>query len=130
MFIVYTVFCKTFYDDGTSGGDEVGATTGEVFIMIAVIGAWIMVLMCIDWVFFGLLYPSSPELRVFALFGGTHKTVAMGIPLITALYETDERLALYTLPLLVWHPAQLVIGSAAAPRLAKWVEKEKIRPAT
>jgi solute carrier family 10 (sodium/bile acid cotransporter), member 7 len=51
----------------------------------------------------------------------------MGIPLITALYEGDSRLALYTLPLLVWHPAQLVIGSAFAPRLNKWVEEERRR---
>ncbi|GMI21342.1 hypothetical protein TrCOL_g2408 [Triparma columacea] len=130
IFIVYTVFCKTFYDDnnGSNSGDAtVGATVGEVFVMVAVIGVWILVLMVADWGVFMVLYKDCPELRVFALFGGTHKTVAMGIPLITALYEGDSRLALYTLPLLVWHPAQLVIGSAFAPRLNKWVEEERRR---
>ncbi|GMI06193.1 hypothetical protein TrRE_jg5676 [Triparma retinervis] len=95
--------------------------------MVFVVVLWILVLMSSDWFLFSLLYPRSPSLRVFALFGGTHKTVAMGIPLITALYEQDERLALYTLPLLVWHPVQLVIGSALAPRLNKWVEEEMKR---
>ena len=51
----------------------------------------------------------------------------MGIPLITATYETSEKLALYTLPILVWHPTQLILGSLLAPRLSDWVEREKER---
>jgi len=46
----------------------------------------------------------------------------MGVPLITAIYEGGSQpLGLYLLPLLVWHPSQLVIGSFLAPRLLKWV---------
>ena len=43
-----------------------------------------------------------------------------------AIYEgaSDSPLGLYLLPLLVWHPAQLVVGSALAPRLAAWVERQ------
>ena len=79
--------------------------------------------MVLAWATFFLLYRDCPTLRVFALFGCTHKTIAMGIPLITALYENSEKLALYTLPILIWHPTQLILGSLLAPRLEKWVEK-------
>ncbi|GMH98567.1 hypothetical protein TrVE_jg8443 [Triparma verrucosa] len=128
VFIVYTVFCKNFYDDGTtSSASDVGATTEEVIIMIVIIAFWIIVLMILSWITFYFLYRDCPTLRVFALFGCSHKTIAMGIPLITALYETSPKLALYTLPILVWHPTQLILGSLLAPRLSKWVEDEKGR---
>ena len=51
----------------------------------------------------------------------------MGVPLINAIYESNPNVGLYTLPLLIWHPMQLVIGSALAPRIADWVEREEDR---
>ena len=56
--------------------------------MIVIIAFWIIVLMILSWITFYFLYRDCPTLRVFALFGCSHKTIAMGIPLITALYET------------------------------------------
>jgi hypothetical protein len=41
------------------------------------------------------------------LFCSTHKTVAMGIPLITTIFEDSPSLGLYTLPLLMYHPMQV-----------------------
>lgn len=51
----------------------------------------------------------------------------MGIPLINSIYESDPLVGLYTLPLLIWHPMQLVLGSFLAPKLLKWVQEEKKR---
>ena len=45
----------------------------------------------------------------------------MGVPLIGAIYPGR---GLYLLPLLVWHPAQLVVGSFLAPKLAAWVDRQ------
>jgi len=61
------------------------------------------------------------------LFGCTHKTVAMGVPLINAIFDDNPNLGLYTLPLLIWHPLQLVIGSFLVPRLNRFVNSEKER---
>ena len=45
---------------------------------------------------------------VAGLFCGTHKTVAMGIPLISTIFESEsDSLGLYTLPLLIYHPMQV-----------------------
>jgi len=83
--------------------------------------------MTLAWFTLKLFFRNEPELRVMGLYGCTHKTVAMGIPMITAIYEGNPNLGLYTLPLLVWHPTQLVIGSALAPKLVKFVESERER---
>jgi len=53
--------------------------------------------------------------------------VAMGVPLINAIYEDDPLVGLYTLPVLIWHTSQLLIGSGLAPRLAKFVKQEEER---
>ncbi len=47
--------------------------------------------------------------------------------MINAIYESNPNVGLYTLPLLIWHPMQLVIGSALAPRISLWVEREEDR---
>ena len=51
----------------------------------------------------------------------------MGVPLINAIYENNPLIGLYTLPLLIWHPMQLVVGSFVAPYLVKFVNAEKER---
>eukprot|EP00977_Amphora_coffeiformis_P020191 scaffold8005_cov275-Amphora_coffeaeformis.AAC.9 len=66
-------------------------------------------------------------MRVMGLYGCTHKTVAMGVPLINAIYEDNPSVGLYTLPLLIWHPMQLVIGTFLSPRLVAFVEREEAR---
>ena len=46
--------------------------------------------------------------------------------MLQAMFEGNPKLGMYTLPLLVWHPLQLLIGTALAPRLATWVDKEVV----
>ncbi len=61
------------------------------------------------------------------LFGCTQKTVAMGVPLITTMYENDPLRGLISLPLLIWYVMQLVLGSILLPRLAAYVDRESAR---
>jgi len=86
-----------------------------------------MTFMSATWLGLKFLFPDQPRLRVMGLFGSTHKSVAMGVPLINAIYESNKNVGLYTLPLLVWHPMQLVIGSFLAPKLAAFVDREEER---
>jgi hypothetical protein len=53
--------------------------------------------------------------------------VAIGVPLINAIYESDPLIGLYTLPLLIWHPMQLLIGTFLSPRLLAFVIAENER---
>jgi sodium/bile acid cotransporter 7 len=61
------------------------------------------------------------------VFGCTMKTVALGIPMINSIYENDPNMGLYALPLLIWHPMQLVIGTIMTPRLVAYIEMEEKR---
>mmetsp|Transcript_11381 Transcript_11381/g.17090 ORF Transcript_11381/g.17090 Transcript_11381/m.17090 type:complete len:389 (-) Transcript_11381:51-1217(-) len=121
-FIVYTVFCKTF--DGNTD-----ASLQDGIVMVALVFVVLCLLMSLSWLAFGLpfTYGKSPKLRVMGLFGCTHKTVAMGVPLINAIYEDNVNVGLYTLPLLVWHPMQLLIGTSISSKLAAFVEREEKR---
>ena len=116
-FIVYTVFCKTFMGDAVS-------SIGDVFLMILYQFICLSLLMIIAWFGLKLFFANEPTLRVMGLFGCTHKTVAMGVPLIGAMYENNPNVGLYTLPLIIWHPMQLVIGSFLVPKLRHFVEQE------
>ncbi len=124
VFIVYTVFCRTFSNDSS---DTSAATVKDAIIMIIFQFIILTSVMAVAWLLLRLLYPSQPALRVMGLYGCTHKSVAMGIPLINAIYEDNPNIGFYTLPLLIWHPMQLVIGTFLSPRLANFVTREKER---
>lgn len=115
VFIVYTVFCRTF-------SEEMDTSVGNVFIMIGLVFFLLALMMIFAWFLLRLLFPDQPRLQVMGLFGCTHKSIAMGIPLINAIYEDNPSVGFYTLPLLVWHPLQLIIGSFLAPHLRNFVK--------
>jgi hypothetical protein len=81
----------------------------------------------VAWFALKVLFRDSPKLRVMGLYGCTHKTVAMGVPLINAIYADNPAVGLYTLPLLIWHPMQLVIGTFLSPRLERFAQSEMER---
>ena len=120
VFIVYTVFSRTFYSSN-------GAGATEVFIMILFQFILLISLMILAWYSLKVLFTDQPERRVTGLFACCMKTVALGIPLINSMYGNSENEALYTLPILIWHPMQLVIGSLLVPRLTKFIESENKR---
>jgi sodium/bile acid cotransporter 7 len=120
VFVVYTVFCRTFQD----GSDS---SLGDVFLMILFQFIFLTSLMALAWFSLKLAFPNEPKLRVAGLFTCTHKTIGLGVPLINAIYGSDPAVGLYTLPLLIWHPMQTVIGTFVAPKLANFVEREHER---
>lgn len=119
-FIIYTIFCKTFKQGST-------AKVSDVFIMIGCTLLMLVVLMIMAWTSLHVLFRNQPKLVAMGLFGCTHKTVAVGIPLVSSIYAGDPNLALYVLPLLIWYTTQLILGTAAAPYIAAYIirrEKE------
>jgi solute carrier family 10 (sodium/bile acid cotransporter), member 7 len=114
----------------------------DVFLMILFQLVLLVFFMVVAW--YGVLRTVAPPQRVMGLYGCTHKTVAIGIPLINAMYgssssstatntnnsdakdtNTAALVALYALPLLVWHPLQLVLGTLLTPYLAAYVAQQQ-----
>lgn len=120
VFIVYTVFAKTFLT-------KAGTSIGNVLLMIAFQFLLMTGTMVLAWYSLRILFRDEPELRVMGVYGCVQKTVALGIPLITSIYQGSPEMGLYTLPLLIWHPMQLVVGSLLVPRLLKFVTAERER---
>jgi sodium/bile acid cotransporter 7 len=120
VFIVYTVFCTTF-----SAGTRMPMESVMLMMFLQ------FVLLCgitvVAWFSLRFLFFNKPELCVMGLFGCTHKTVSVGVPLINAMYEGNLNVGLYTLPLLIWHPMQLLVGSILAPKLKAYVERERLQ---
>ena len=119
VFIIYTIFCETFLE----GSD---ASLGQIFIMIGCVLLVLVFLMALAWISMLVLFSKEPKVQIVGVFACTHKTVSVGVPLITSIYSGSPLLGLYILPLLIWYPTQLVLGTALVPYLARYVvRKEK-----
>ncbi|GKY93561.1 hypothetical protein MPSEU_000323500 [Mayamaea pseudoterrestris] len=119
-FIIYTVFCTTFMNGSRQG-------IGNIFLLIVFIFLLLVTLTAGAWFSLRFLFRDQPKLVVMGVFGCTHKTIAIGVPLINAIYQGNPSIGLLTLPLLVWHPMQVMIGSLIVTRLQAYVKRETIR---
>ena len=117
IFIVYTVFCETFSTGST-------VSVAEFFLVLFLQLALLISFLIIAWYALKFIFPKQPRLRVTGVYGCTFKTISLGVPLINAMYEGSPNLAMYILPLLMWYPMQLAIGSIMAPRLYKFVQQQ------
>ena len=115
VFVVYTTFCHTFDNESES-------TASQILIMAVAQVILLISAMTISWILLFIFFNRRPRLRVVGVFACSTKTAALGIPLISAIYEDHPRLGIYTLPLLVWYLAQLVIGTLLSTRLARFVD--------
>jgi sodium/bile acid cotransporter 7 len=119
VLIVFGSFSTTFYEG-------VDVTAGDILSMLGLMGTMQVVVYAMTWNTFALkcLDMTLPD-RICGMFCSTHKTLAMGIPLITSIYEGNASVGLFTIPLLIYHPSQIIFGSYMAPRFQAWMNAEK-----
>jgi sodium/bile acid cotransporter 7 len=55
------------------------------------------------------------------IFAGSHKSLTLGMPILLAMYGESVP-AYIVLPLLVYHPMQIVVGSILAPKCAEFIQ--------
>jgi sodium/bile acid cotransporter 7 len=115
------VFCRQFYKDTDKTG------FGSIAIVILFIFLCMASCKALAWYLLKLLFTNEPKLRVMGLFGCTQKTIALGIPLILAIFGDSDNLGMYSLPILIWHPMQLVFGAMLVPKLQKFITSETQR---
>jgi solute carrier family 10 (sodium/bile acid cotransporter), member 7 len=120
VFIVYTVFCKRFSKNSTSA-------IGDVLLVVVFIFMCMITLIVVAFTLLRALFGNYPELVVCGVYTCHQKTIALGVPLITSMYSGHPNLSLYTLPILIWHPMQLVVGSLIAPKLSQYIDRERQR---
>ena len=88
--------------------------------MLAVMAAYHLTLFGAAWLLFSRRPFYMPiEQRIAGCICATQKTAAMGVPMLSVMFSADPNLALLTLPLLTYHPMQILCGSLLAPRLLR-----------
>jgi solute carrier family 10 (sodium/bile acid cotransporter), member 7 len=100
---------------------------GPVAIVIVFVFLCMTSCMALAWFTMKPLFNKDPALRIMGVFGCTQKTIALGIPLILSIFGGSPNIGLYTLPILIWHPMQLVVGSFFVPKLQKFLASENER---
>jgi sodium/bile acid cotransporter 7 len=111
LYLIFCVFCATF--SAASAAD----TGRNIVVTICAVTILHGTLLGLSWWLSGLTFFGFTRAdRIAALLCSTQKTIALGVPLLSILYEHHPQLAWLTLPLVCYHPLQLVISGVLAAR--------------
>lgn len=72
------------------------------------------------------LRPFERRDAIAVMFVGATKTIALGIPLVSIIYEKDPMGGLVAAPLLIYHAVQLLVGAVIVPSVGKWMERGEV----
>ncbi|KAL4230308.1 hypothetical protein ACF0H5_010691 [Mactra antiquata] len=116
LLIIYTTFCDTFTQK------EIAVDPSSLFMTVVLI---LSLQMCL---LYGVYYISSSKLLPFTrsdtvalMFCCTHKSLTLGIPIIKIIFADSPSLSLITIPLLVYHPTQILLGGVLSPYIRTWM---------
>ena len=59
------------------------------------------------------------EDRIAAVFCGSKKTLASGVPMAGLIFGANPAIGLILLPIMIYHPLQLAVGGVLAQRWAQ-----------
>ncbi len=113
LLLVYTSFC-----DSVKGG--VWSTQGWdvlLWTLAGTTGLFFVVMRLSDGLSRALGFPE--EDRIAAVFCGSKKTLASGVPMAQLIFGAHPGIGLILLPIMIYHPLQLVICSVLAGKWAK-----------
>ncbi|XP_065845660.1 sodium/bile acid cotransporter 7-B-like [Oscarella lobularis] len=118
LLIIFTTFCDTFSSDSGS----VEARDFAAIIIIVVCSQ--LVFLCLAFLFSTRALPWYTRSDVVAIiFCSTHKSLTLGIPMLKIIYSGYEHLSLISIPLLVYHPVQILLGSLLVPVVQSWMRQ-------
>ena len=113
ILLVYTSFCDSFKEGVWSGH---GVTTLLLVLVISVaLFAVVMSVMAVCSNALGF----TREDKITAMFCGSKKTLASGIPMAKLIFGAHPALGMIMLPLMIYHPLQLIICGVLAERWGK-----------
>ncbi|XP_014666476.1 PREDICTED: sodium/bile acid cotransporter 7-like isoform X2 [Priapulus caudatus] len=125
LYIIYTTFCDTFsHGEGLLSMGDILPIGITVFCIQVVLLSLTFLLCTRGPVAF------SPADIVAAMFCATHKSLTLGIPMLKIIYHGDPHLSLISLPLLIYHPTQILLGSSLVPSIRKWMLRAQHRKST
>lgn len=116
--VMYISFQKAFRSGGSIPGE---ALVSALLICLGLHALWL----AISWYGAGLsLWQMTPADRRCAVICGSQKTLALGLPLISVCFANHPGLPLIALPILIYHPLQMLVAGVLVPRLAASMPEE------
>lgn len=112
LVIVYTSFCDFVMGGAWSHG------ASSLLLVGALCGVLLAIALAATWLGGRLLGFDDPE-RIAALFCGSKKSLAAGIPMARVIFGAGPGLALVLVPIMLYHSLQLLVGGWLAARLAR-----------
>jgi sodium/bile acid cotransporter 7 len=111
LLLVYTSFC----DSVVAGVWQSGAVA--LVVSLAASAVLLALVLVLTWLLGGTLGFERAD-RIAGLFCGSKKTLASGVPMARVIFGAHPHLAIILLPIMVYHPLQLIVGGWLAGRLA------------
>lgn len=112
LYLIFCVFSETFSTTSPTGAGH------DLLITVLGVSLLHVVLLATCWWLSSIhAMGFARGDRIAALFCGPQKTLALGVPMLSILYGHHPLLAWLTLPLICYHPLQLVISGVLAARL-------------
>lgn len=113
LLLVYTSFCDSFQQGVWSG-----SSAGQLLLITVVcVGLFVVVMLLTGAAARGLGF--SREDRIAAMFCGSKKTLAAGVPMAKLIFGAHPGLGLILLPIMIYHQMQLVLCGILAQRWGK-----------
>lgn len=113
LLLVYTSFCDSVAMGVWKGGQAAEVLWTLVGTSILLAAALFLTGAACDALGF------SAESRIAAVFCGSKKTLASGVPMAQLMFGGSPGLGLILLPILIYHPLQLAVCAALAGRWAR-----------
>uniref|UniRef100_A0A3B4BGE0 Sodium/bile acid cotransporter n=1 Tax=Periophthalmus magnuspinnatus TaxID=409849 RepID=A0A3B4BGE0_9GOBI len=111
LMIIYTTFCDTF------SNPTIELEPSSLLIFLIQMG-----FMMLTFTFSTRSNSSfSPADTVAIMFCSTHKSLTLGIPMLKIVFAGFEHLSLISVPLLIYHPVQILLGSVLVPSIRTWM---------
>ncbi|XP_071664113.1 sodium/bile acid cotransporter 7 isoform X2 [Patagioenas fasciata] len=116
LMIIYTTFCDTF------ANPNIDLDKFSLIIIVFIIFSIQMSFMSLTFLFSTRNNSGfTPADTVAIVFCSTHKSLTLGIPMLKIVFAGYEHLSLISVPLLIYHPAQILLGSLLVPTIKSWM---------
>ncbi|UJR27294.1 hypothetical protein I4U23_008589 [Adineta vaga] len=113
---IYTTFCQTFKQRGS-----INLTLTSFLILLITIFSIQMFLI-------GLLFfvcqkiHIRPSDTIAIIFCGSQKSLTTGMPILQTIFPDNSSI---TIPLLIYHPMQIILGNYLTPIFQRWLKDAK-----
>lgn len=122
LFVIYTTFCDTFLvpETGLSAVDVIVTVFSVLLLQIVLIILSFKISSSMKKVF-------APADVIAIVFCSTHKSLTLGIPILRIMFHGYSHLSQISLPLLVYHPTQIILGGLMVSQLKDWLHSHRSR---